>query len=57
VQPDGRDRDLPRPAEQDGAEATGTDEGALVDCVETIAEQLTKDAVPYMRTDFAGRNP
>ena len=39
------------------ANATGTDERALLDCVESIAEDLTTKAVPIMRADFAGRTP
>jgi len=39
------------------ATATGTDEMAVLDCVEAIAESLTAKAIPIMRTDFAARNP
>lgn len=39
-----------------GATATGTDELAVLDCVEAIAESLVAKAIPIMRTDYAARN-
>ncbi len=38
------------------AEATGTNEGALLDCVEAIAESMmTKNGIPTMNNDFPKR--
>lgn len=37
------------------AHATGTDEGAIVDCVEAIAEDMMRKGVPKMNADFMKR--
>lgn len=38
------------------ATADGTNEAALLDCVEAIAEDLAAKAIPIMRTDAAARS-
>lgn len=37
------------------ATASGTDESAIVDCVEAIAESMMKKGVPVMNSDFMKR--
>jgi hypothetical protein len=35
--------------------ATGTSQGALVDCIEAVAQDMVNNAIPKMRANFAKR--